>query len=403
MVSEVKVVIGANAGDEGKGLVTDYFAHKAVSRGKRVLNILGNGGPQRGHTVSVADGRRHVFHHFGSGAFAGADTFCPATFLVNPLEFRRESYELCEQGWQMPKTFISPRCRFTTPYDMMTNCILEERRGEKRHGSCGMGIWETVLRYSQTFEMAFSIGEMMNLSRDDQKTVLNYIREHQRVRLLREGIRQVPDKWASHWNSPELVEQYIASIEYMKTMGYMCHADHSEYDMLLYENGQGLLLGDEEDKDDVHTTPSRTGLASEANSILWHTHGCRGTDVEVCYVTRTYLTRHGAGELKGECDKAEIGNIVEDQTNIPNPYQGTLRYAPLDTPDLINRTGRDFSPYIKHGWRCSLAVTHTNEVPIWIDDFKKHFHTIYTSNGCCREQMKKVFTFNMAVKNAEKG
>ena len=46
---EVKVVIGSNFGDEGKGLMVDYFAHQAVSEGKKVLNILTNGGPQRGH------------------------------------------------------------------------------------------------------------------------------------------------------------------------------------------------------------------------------------------------------------------------------------------------------------------------------------------------------------------
>lgn len=43
----VKVVIGANFGDEGKGQLTDYFASKSDN----AIVVLHNGGPQRGHTV----------------------------------------------------------------------------------------------------------------------------------------------------------------------------------------------------------------------------------------------------------------------------------------------------------------------------------------------------------------
>lgn len=52
-------VIGANYGDEGKGLVTDWL----TMNGGKTLNVLTNGTCQRGHTVEHADGKRHVFHH----------------------------------------------------------------------------------------------------------------------------------------------------------------------------------------------------------------------------------------------------------------------------------------------------------------------------------------------------
>ena len=41
-MKNVKVVIGANFGDEGKGLTTSYFS----SQNYNSLNILHNGGPQ---------------------------------------------------------------------------------------------------------------------------------------------------------------------------------------------------------------------------------------------------------------------------------------------------------------------------------------------------------------------
>ena len=58
-MKDVKVVIGASFGDEGKGLMTDYFAGKAKEEGKSCLVVCGNGGAQRGHTVRVNyDGNR---------------------------------------------------------------------------------------------------------------------------------------------------------------------------------------------------------------------------------------------------------------------------------------------------------------------------------------------------------
>ena len=84
-MKDIKIVIGANAGDEGKGLMTDYFSQKPNS-----IVVCSNGGSQRGHTVMTPDGIRHVFHHFGSGTFNGAVTYLPKEFIVNPLIFVQE-------------------------------------------------------------------------------------------------------------------------------------------------------------------------------------------------------------------------------------------------------------------------------------------------------------------------
>lgn len=62
-------VIGAGYGEEGKGLLTDALAH---SLGAAAMVIRHNGGAQAGHTVTLPDGRRHVFHHVGSGTRHGA-------------------------------------------------------------------------------------------------------------------------------------------------------------------------------------------------------------------------------------------------------------------------------------------------------------------------------------------
>ena len=84
--------------------------------------------------------------------------------------------------------------------------------------------------------------------------------------------------------------------------------------------------------------------------------------VEVCYVTRTYLTRHGAGPFPGECPKGEINPWMSDETNRPNAFQGTLRYGIIDSTELRNRIEADFKKYARNeDYSISLAITHLNE------------------------------------------
>lgn len=379
---EVKVVIGSNAGDEGKGLMTDYFAHKATSEGKRVLNILTNGGPQRGHTVTTSDGKHHVFHHFGSGTFAGADTYCNDTFIVNPLEFQREAHELQSKVDKLPKMIIDPLCRFTTPYDMIVNRIREEARGDDRHGSCGMGIWETVQRYARSkYGNSRLIGEMLRLDRDSRKDVIILIRTLMREQLVQYGFDELPSRWKDIWDSDALIENYLAALEYMEMTCEIAEPNFGMFGTVIYENGQGLLLSESEDN--VHTTPSVTGLKAEADHIKWKVGG--PADIEVCYVSRTYLTRHGAGDLHGECSKETLGITDDDATNMPNPFQGTLRYAPLNVHELAARVNHDFWNKLNSYWKCSLAFTHMNEVSVDYDPIRHYYNKIYGSYGKCRE------------------
>ena len=82
-MKKVKAVIGANWGDEGKGLMTDFFCYEAFRNGDSCINVCTNGGAQRGHTVVTPSGVRHVFHHFGSGTFAHADTYLPKEYILD--------------------------------------------------------------------------------------------------------------------------------------------------------------------------------------------------------------------------------------------------------------------------------------------------------------------------------
>lgn len=362
-VTNIKVVIGSNFGDEGKGLMTDYFCHQAFTKGENCIVVLSNGGAQRGHTVVTPKGERHVFKHFGAGTFANACTYCPADFILNPMEFRREYEELIAIG-QRPLTYVNYFCRMSTPYDMLINQIVEETREDKKHGSCGMGIWETVYRY-QKRPLSHDLFTFARLGRDKQVSYLKSIRdEYMPERLKEHGINSVPDEWREIVYSDYLIDNFIKDVRFM--FSRVIAAGNSvltNFRNVIFENGQGLLLDQNQTLYGDNTTPSNTGILNPltiANSVF------NRANMEVCYVTRTYMTRHGAGRFEEECDKALINASMIDETNGTNQFQGHLRYGELDVGSLTSRVRED----LKHltnsnfNWSASFGVTHANEKQI---------------------------------------
>ena len=380
----VKVVIGANFGDEGKGLMTDYFCHQSTLRGEKSLVVLHNGGAQRGHTVVTPDGNRHVFHHFGSGTLVGADTYLSEEFVLNPMIFRQEWEEL-ESMKAIPKVYVNHTCRVTTPFDMILNQIIEESRDNARHGSCGMGIHETMIRDVCNYPIEMWFDSSDEAKRYYLKEIRNYLSE----RLLDFGINKIPDNWKEIVNSNLLIENFISELNFMgRNISIRFDRFIEYYDCVAFENGQGLLLDQNNTAHYPHLTPSNTGIKNSLKIIA--EMRCK-PDIEVCYVTRTYLTRHGAGRLDGECDKQEINPDMQDLTNVPNPHQGTLRYAKLIEKSLEERILKDFEPARKYGAKLSLAITHENEYDyVFSNTFKKNFDYIYYSDGETRESVGRI-------------
>ena len=160
-------VIGAGFGDEGKGLMTDYFCR----RGGSVINIRSNGGAQAGHTVCTAGGKRHIFSHIGSGSFAGADTYLSGYFILNPMLFSRELQIL---GADAGRIFIDRQCIITLPCDMLLNQFAETVRGSNRHGSCGVGIFETSVR-SRDSRYRLEFGDILQADRNAVRSAMHKI------------------------------------------------------------------------------------------------------------------------------------------------------------------------------------------------------------------------------------
>ena len=129
------------------------------------------------------------------------------------------------------------------------------------------------------------------------------------------------------------------------------------YNQVIFENGQGLLLDSECERFLPNVTGSRTGLVNVAK-ILENTGNSLD---EVIYVSRSYVTRHGAGELPCEFEASDIPGLITDVTNIPNEWQGSLRFAPHESVDEFVGPVKEDLLNLRKRPKVSLLLTHLNE------------------------------------------
>ena len=127
-----------------------------------------------------------------------------------------------------------------------------------------------------------------------------------------------------------------------------------DYRNVVFEGAQGLLL-DEQHRFFPHVTRSRTGLPNVVQIVS--EIGLQ--ELEVVYVTRAYMTRHGAGPFPTE----RPGLSFSDPTNAPNEWQGALRFGDLDTSLMGESIANDLSEASGLSVSPCLAVTCLDQVP----------------------------------------
>lgn len=329
-------VIGANWGDEGKGLAVDALADRLIQKGRPVTVIRANGGAQAGHTVVCPKHRRHVFHHIGAGTLAGASTHLSQFFVAHPMLLSEELSQLRLLGASPRRVTIDPRAPVTTPWDMAINQALEMARASKKHGSTGLGFGETIERMTQGVRLVAA-----DLYAPGLANKLNKIRNHW-LPARRAQLGLVPENTplgAVLSGTEEVLDAFQRDCDdFVSTVTLLDGCDLSDGEALIFEGAQGLQL-DMNIGQMPHVTRSRTGLANVIR-IAEET----GIDhIQTSYMTRCYATRHGAGPLPHEPTVSETLSwlILNDSTNIPNPWQGSLRVAPLDLDGLKQVIGKD--------------------------------------------------------------
>lgn len=318
-----------------------------------------NGGAQAGHTVVTPDGRRHVFSHFGSGTLAGAATYLSRHFVCHPTLFFKEAAALAAIGASAPRVVVDARAIVSTPYDILINQIVERQRGEGRHGSCGVGFGETIAR-NLVPEFALTVADLGRGAGYLLHRLSAIRRDYVPGRLHALGVGEL-DAQAAAWLASDSAMQRFAqdSMRFLRATSSAPPALLADYTHIVFEGAQGLLL-DQDRGAFPWVTRSHTGIR---NALDVATDAGIGA-LDVTYVSRAYLTRHGAGPLADELPHPPYAGIV-DSTNVPNAFQGTLRFAHLDLDRLARSIRTDFadaSAYPGVAAKLNVAVTCLDQV-----------------------------------------
>jgi adenylosuccinate synthase len=325
MLRRAIVIVGLGHGDEGKGTIVDWLTRELGAS----LVVRFNGGGQAAHHVTTPDGRTHCFQMFGAGTLAGADTHLTEHVLVNPLILAVEAGQLAgldpDLAARGPLSLVSAHraAPLTTPFHVAVNRIRELAAGAGRHGSCGLGIGETMrdvlagralhlgeigapgwrhrLADAQTRALDHSRARLAGVRLDEAGRA----RADQELRVLRDR-RELRDTIETF----ELIARAITITDRLPDAG-----------VVVWEGAQGALL-DENWGYAPHHTWSTTTSANARELLAVQP----ATDTTVLGVLRAFATRHGRGPLPTEIgDPTTRAALLAGEHNATNTWQEGFR------------------------------------------------------------------------------
>ena len=350
------IVIGKNFGDEGKGLATDCFARLAKENNQSAIAVRFNGGAQAGHTVDTVSGR-FVFHELSSASFRKVDTYWAKDFLPDLYKLEEELEAFKALTGFAPKIIAHPFCRIVTIDDVLVNMAAETERGKDRHGSCGMGIYEAVVR-SERYPLYLK--DVKGKSSEELFLFFKKLRnEYYPDRIKELGISNTKEnEYLELLNNDNVLRNAAEGICHGAEFVVLKeHSFLSEFDEIVFEGAQGLLLDTDNEEFAPHITASHTGARAAVDICI--EAGIK--DIEVSYITRTYVTRHGAGVLPKEEEWPKYNLNLYDATNIENPWQGIIRYAPHESLDRFLQAVKEDLNSVEYPVKKSIFITHLNE------------------------------------------
>lgn len=349
------IVVDLGFGDSGKGSIVDYLARTQQAR----TIIRFNGGAQAAHNVVTPDGRHHTFSQFGSGTFIpGIKTYLSRFMLVEPYAMFNEEQHLSDLGVTdaFARTLLDRQALIISPFQQAANRLKELARGANRHGSCGMGIGETISDFLKYRNDVLLAGDLPDRACVTKKLCFLRDAKWEEIKPLLPAFNhlQAAQDILDIFEEPELIDIAAENYHYLAQQIQLVDEQtlrsiFNQPGLVIFEGAQGVLL-DENFGFAPYTTWSNTTFANALELLNAHPYGGSITRLGVL---RTYFTRHGAGPFVTE--EAALTAALPELHNANSPWQQDFRGGYFDL--VAARYALEVADSVD-----ALALTHVDKL-----------------------------------------
>lgn len=370
-------VLGLGFGDCGKGHFIDAMTRR---RGAHTV-VRFNGGAQAGHNVVTPGGagrpqRHHTFCQFGAGTMVpGTRTVLLDPMVLHPTALLAEAEALERIGVHaaLSRLAIDARCRVTTPFHQAAGRLRELLRGAAAHGTCGVGVGETVRHAFEHPEQVIRYADLVACDGTRARALLD------RLQATRETLlAEVQPNDPAAAGGPAAAELQVLADDSLagrwlavaRALARHCAPASAAAlavqlkrpGWVLFEGAQGVLLDEWRGFHPNTTWSSITTAAVEEASARFSL----ASPIEHYGVLRTYLTRHGTGPLPTH-DESLDAQLPEPH-NRHDGWQGCFRRGHPDAVLLryaIEAAGDLSGLFVSH-----LDVFRRGVALKWCDSYR---------------------------------
>ncbi len=288
----VKIIVGCQWGDEGKGKIIDLFSKTAdvVARYQ--------GGANAGHTI-VIDNKKYVLHLIPSGIFQ-SNTLCiigngvviDPIALIEEIKFL-ESNDIKVKG----RLFISHLAHVIMPYHKLLDQVKEDHDVERKIGTTGRGIGPAYV--DKINRTGIRMVDLLN-----DKNIIRY--------NVEKNNKILKNLYDAQELKVELIENLFQSVTeiltpYITDISILINNLIDEKKSILLEGAQGTLLDI-----DFGTYPYVTSSNSTSGGA------CIGVGIgptridQVIGVIKAYTTRVGMGAFPTEIFNSNLQKLGDE-------------------------------------------------------------------------------------------